>query len=124
MVYPSKTRENSKEEESPNRYHVKKSKSYARRTGKLQEIIDYPRHIRVSSEFESVAEVQSQLRKQRVYLHEFDSNLTNTKNLKILEGVYVPNEPVGKEYNEMYVNEFIRLRGNFSKGEPRDETIV
>ena len=57
-------------------------------------------------------------------MHKFDPALNSAKTQKILEGVYIPNEPVSVENHEMYVNEFIRLRGNFDQGEPREDTIV
>ena len=95
-----------------------KSKSMPKfKSSIYQNIIDYPRHIRISNQYESVAKVQNDLRRQRVFHSEFQPALMSTKNQVILEGVYKPNEPISREHASQFVNEFIRERGNL-KTEP------
>ena len=54
----------------------------------FQNIIDYPRHIRFSHNFESVAKTQNELRRQKVFHREFSPFINSTKNQVILDGVY------------------------------------
>ena len=88
-----------------------------------QLLIDFPRYVRISSEHETVEQMQRQYRQQKVMHHNFMPELENKKSMKIFEGVYLPNEKVDCESAEMYIHEFIKRRGNFNKGEPPEESI-
>lgn len=57
------------------------------------------------------------MRRQRIFHREFAPAFCSDKNQVILDGVYVPNKPILKSNAEMYVNEFIRAKGNL-KTEP------
>lgn len=80
-----------------------------------QNIIDYPRHIRFSSKFESVAKIQNDMRRQKIFHKEFQPHLNDSAQLAILEGVYKPNQPIDKDSSTQYVNEFIRKQGKMYK---------
>jgi hypothetical protein len=85
----------------------------------LQDIIDYPRHIRISSDFESVGMKQHELRKQTCFHHEFDPNLNDPRSKQVLDGVYVPNQITSSMTEDQSLTEFIRYRGNLGSKQKR-----
>lgn len=106
--------------------HVEARRGKSPDTGRLQNIIDYPRHIRFSSKFESVAKIQNDLRRQKIFHMEFSPGLCSTKTQVTLDGVYVPNRPILKSTAAKYVNEFIREKGNLDSEpivKPKEELI-
>ena len=80
-----------------------------------QDIIDYPRHLRFSSNHETVAKIQYDMRRQKIFHKEYDPAINSQNHLAVLEGVYNMNEPVEKVQAEIPVHEFIRQRGNIEK---------
>ena len=76
------------------------------------DIIDYPRHIRFSSNFASVSQIQNKMRRQRVFHREFAPAFCSDGNQANLEGVYIPNKQILYENAVQNVHEFTRARGN------------
>lgn len=87
-----------------------------------QDIIDYPRHLRFSSKFESVAKIQHDMRRQKIFHLEFDPSINSQNHLAILEGVYEPNKQITQLSASQNVHEFIRKRGNIDQ-EPNVKPI-
>jgi len=87
----------------------------------VQDIVDYPREIRITSEFQSVAKFQDKLRRQTIFHKEFDPELHDGMSQQLYEGVYIPNEKFAKENTEQDINAFVREKGNINKcrGSPR-----
>ena len=54
--------------------------------------INYPRHVRVSSDIQTVADMQDKLRRNKVFRDQFDPELNSAKNQVIYNGVYLPNK--------------------------------
>ena len=61
---------------------------------------------------------------QKINHKEYDPSLNNRNYLSLHEGVYIPNAHVSERENQMAVNDFIRDRGNFEKGEPNESTVT
>ena len=55
-------------------------------------VIDYPRHVRLTSRLESLATTRDALRQQKFFHHKFDTDLSDYAHRHLYKDVYVPNE--------------------------------
>ena len=72
-------------------------------------IIDYPRHIRISSAQPNIREANNMMREQYFFHHKFKPELVNYANRHLFQGFYSPNQEVHKqEEDQVSVIEYIR----------------
>ena len=72
-------------------------------------VIDYPRHIHISSESQDLRQLRNTLREQKFFHLKFDPSMQNYSNRHIYSGVYTPNQrmnPAGER--QISAKEYIR----------------
>lgn len=77
----------------------------------VQQIIDFPRHMRFSSQYQSLQETQNLLRHQRIFHKEYEPRMHDKAQKKLYSSVYTPNNAsLSKENEEMYVVEYFKQK--------------
>lgn len=81
----------------------------------LQDKLDYPPYVRVTSEFETVGDFLSMMREQSVRHDKYEPSLHTQYRKKLYEGVIDPHAKVDRSDYKMYINEYLRKRGNLRR---------
>ena len=78
---------------------------------KYEPIIDYPRHVRVSSAQPDIGEAHNMMREQQFFHHKYNPELANYANRHLFKGFYSPNQEFNQqEINNESVLEYIRRK--------------
>ena len=86
--------------------------------GRCQNAIDFPRHVRVSSEYTTVGSVVEELCRQRFLHSRFDPEL-HSQAKEAMPGIEVPHELPAEEEMDVYIHEYAKSHRHLSRGDPK-----